>query len=41
MPLLGTAWMGYYQIADDKNHVNARLVCRWAYSEEIISRVTP
>jgi hypothetical protein len=39
MPLLGTAWMGHYQIADDKNHVNARLVCPWAYSEEIISRV--
>jgi hypothetical protein len=41
MPLLGTAWMGNYQIADDKNHVNARLVCNWAYSEEIISRVMP
>jgi hypothetical protein len=40
MPLLGTGWMGDYQIADDKNHVKARLVSPWAYSEEIISRVT-
>lgn len=39
MPLLGTAWIGQYQISSDRDHVNARLNASWGYSEEIISRV--
>ena len=39
MPLLGTDWIGHYQVRPDHNHIESVLECRWGKAREIIDRV--
>jgi hypothetical protein len=39
MPLLGTDWIGRYVVRQDRNHIDAVLICNWAEAKEVINRV--
>lgn len=39
MPLLGTDWVGEYDVRADRDHVEADLTCEWATATEVIERV--
>jgi hypothetical protein len=39
MPLLGTDWVGRYEVRADRNHIESVLTCPWGEATEVIDRV--
>lgn len=39
MPLLGTDWIGRYQVSDSGDRIESVLSCEWAEATEVIERV--
>lgn len=39
MPLLGTDWVGRYQVSEDGRRIESELTCPWATATEVIDRV--
>lgn len=38
LPLLGAQWVAAYKVADDRRHIDSRMICPWATAAEIIEK---
>jgi hypothetical protein len=39
IPLLGDEWVGTYEVAKGRNHIDSTLTCGWGRATEVIDRV--
>lgn len=39
IPLLGVDWVATYAVAEDRHHIDGRLLCAWAEATEVIHKL--